>query len=156
MTANVLRAYLDARYWADPPGGRIALIIGRVPELPGAMDVGAGCALITACNPGSVVRSDADNEAANALLRERLTQVAATIFAGDGGSADGAWSEPSWFALGIAPEAAGALGREFGQYAILAARAHEPLELHVLDPGLGVDPGMDTRFVRWVACGADE
>ena len=152
MYANVLRLYLDARYWADLPGGRVDLIVGAA---PGGFEPGAGCALVTAYNPGSVPRAAADNEAGHARLGRRLEGIAGRVVPGAGASPDGTWIEPSWFALDLLPADACALAREFGQNAILAARGAGPLLLHVLDHRLEAPPGMDTRFVRWVASAAD-
>jgi hypothetical protein len=151
MNPNVLRAYLDAGYRADLPGGRIALTVGVEPALPAGLAAGAGCALITAWNPGSIVTPRAANDAAHARLRDRLAGLAASVFPGAGESRDGAWYEPGWFALGLAPGMAIVLGHEFGQSAILAAGPGEPLWLVVLAPDRCETPGMDTRFVRWLA-----
>jgi hypothetical protein len=79
-------------------------------------------AFITACNPLSVRQSHADNLAACARLRDRLERLAQAgpILAGKGCDPSGAWPvEESYCVLGLDLETSQALGREFGQNAIV-------------------------------------
>ncbi|MEC9128847.1 MAG: DUF3293 domain-containing protein, partial [Actinomycetota bacterium] len=53
-------------------------------------------AVLTAYNPGSERRSWAQNEAANAQLREVLQAAYTDVWRADGFSPDGTWREPGW------------------------------------------------------------
>lgn len=90
-------------------------------------------AFITACNPFSLPQSPEANLTACARLRERLNRQlrghatpanqlvqASLIIEGTGCDPSGAWpAEKSFLALGLDIEASQAIGREFGQNAII-------------------------------------
>lgn len=111
--AALERAYRDALYSVELPGGTVTFRIGeRLPDV-------APFALITAWNPGHARPGDVENAAANARLRHRLTALSLRFVAADGRSPDGAHMEPSFAVFGISREAALELAREFGQAAIV-------------------------------------
>ena len=79
-------------------------------------------AFITACNPFSMLQSHEKNLAACAHLRDRLEHLAQTgwIFEGESHDPSGAWPvEKSFLVLGLDLETSQALGKEFGQNAIV-------------------------------------
>ena len=88
-------------------------------------------AFLTAANPHSERRPAAENLAA----LERLAQDASAwrILRGEGRSADGRWREPSLLVLGIEREHARALGRRYGQNAIVFVERGAAPELVLLE-----------------------
>ncbi|MGY6629421.1 MAG: DUF3293 domain-containing protein [Wenzhouxiangella sp.] len=75
---------------------------------------------ITAWNPFSRETSDTDNESAQQRLAARLQAQASRVLPAEGRSRRGDWRpESSFLALGIDQPTAIALGREFGQNAIV-------------------------------------
>lgn len=93
-------------------------------------------AYITACNPGSIALDDAANAARMAALTRRLDRLGHPCLPGQGVGAGSDWPpEPSLLVLGIDLAAALALGREFGQVAIVVGRRGEPARLAFCPPG---------------------
>ena len=84
---------------------------------------GVDCsAFITACNPRSVPRSDAENEAAMERLERTLEDDGYFVLQGRGVDPTGGWpGEPSFLVLGIGEADAVALAGRFDQHAILWA-----------------------------------
>ena len=79
-------------------------------------------ACITAWNPRSVPTSREANDMAQRGLLAELAQLAWPLLHGAGVDPDGHWpSEPSLLILGISRDEASALGRSYGQNAIVAA-----------------------------------
>lgn len=74
-------------------------------------------AYLTACNPGSKPLSDQENAERQGELLARLK--GRPLVQGVAVADDGSWSEESVLVLGITREDAVALGKEFGQVAIL-------------------------------------
>lgn len=74
---------------------------------------------ITAWNPFSTRVSDEENEAANRRLACALLAQGKTIHAGVGRSADGQWSEASYFAYPVSGGEALALCRAYRQAAVV-------------------------------------
>lgn len=104
------RAYRNARYRVDDGGAVFDMRVGRPCEPLRALMTRRGvreAAFLTACNPGSAPRSDADNRAAQVRLRAALDP-------------EGIWPpEPSLLVLGIERERAAALARRFRQNAFV-------------------------------------
>ena len=98
-------------------------LVLRIGEPSAALDAlleasaAAGAAFLTAANPHSEPRPAAENRAA----LERLAQDVSAwqVRLGEGRSADGRWREPSLLVIGIDREQAQALGRRYGQNAIV-------------------------------------
>jgi len=79
-----------------------------------------GSAFITAWNPQSVVRSEAENRASQKRLESELTAIGVRLVAGIGEDPAGVWpAEPSVLAVGISRSEAERVGRKFGQRAIV-------------------------------------
>jgi len=117
-------AYLRTTYWAETPLGEIRLRIGvanpRLTELLIEFSV-EEWAFITACNPSSKSVSDDENERLQQALKAVLRIDGFTVFNGAGTGDDGQWPpEPSFLVLGISTAKAIALGRVYGQNAIVA------------------------------------
>lgn len=122
-------AYTAARYRvsADP---QFTL---RVGEPSAALDAlldrhGADTwAFVTACNPGSVRLSSAENAERMVQLREMLLDF--VTYPGESSDPAGDWAEPSLLMVGLDPVRAATLGRHFGQNAILTGVRGGPTEL---------------------------
>lgn len=116
-TREQVNEYRRSEYLVFFP--RVAFRIGRPSA---ALDrlleaAGAGtAAFVTAANPRSEPRPAAENLAA---LRRMKNSLKHPFLRGEGRSADRSWREPSLLVLGIARAGAEALGREYGQNAIV-------------------------------------
>lgn len=77
-------------------------------------------AFITASNPRSKLLSEQENVLRNRTLERDLKKVSRFVFPGLGIGSDGNWpAEESFWALDISPENAVALGRKYGQNALV-------------------------------------
>ena len=93
----------------------------------------ATAAFITAANPRGVVTSSWKNEMANAALVETQTQAGYACFEGEGRDPQGRWTpERSALVVGIPRQDAEAVGRAFGQNAIVFVERGRAPELIVL------------------------
>lgn len=87
-------------------------------------------AYLTAWNPASRTRSRDENERAQARLAAELHARGLEALEGEALADDGAWPpEPSLLVLGLSRDDAMALGRAFGQDAIVAGRQGGAAEL---------------------------
>jgi hypothetical protein len=88
-------------------------------------------AFITAHNPASIVLPDAENTTRHLQLFEMLASY--PCFEGEGVPPDPGWKpERSLLVLGIEWAEAEAIGRSFGQNAIVVGRVGERAELRIL------------------------
>jgi hypothetical protein len=114
-------AYLATDFTFEAEGQRYTLRIGEPnPEvrLLLARQSVQGAAFITACNPASLQLGEVHNKLAMRSLRRTL--YAHTVFDGAGQDRTGDWPpEPSLMLLGVSQQYAEALGRRYGQYAIV-------------------------------------
>jgi len=120
---DLLATYLAAHYKVTGTAKPFVLRVGhRSAELASVhLANGAKCsAFITAWNPRSVVRSEADNRASQKRLESDLAAIGVTLVAGIGEDPARLWpGEPSVLAVGISRSEAERVGREFGQRAIV-------------------------------------
>lgn len=114
---ELLAAYLATAWRVDAPGGTIRARPGHKAPAPLRPS-----AIVTGYNPASDPRTtDDENRRADARLRERIAALGSTpwralaIAPGD----DRRWDERGWSIGGEVREAAVALGRDFGQNAIV-------------------------------------
>ena len=92
-------------------------------------------AFITAWNPGSIALDDAENRRRMTDLAGRIALLGLPMLEGEGLGTGGDWpSEPSLLVLGIGASEALALGREFGQVAVVIGRLGEPARLCFCSP----------------------
>lgn len=128
-----LDVYRKTRFCADTTHGRIVIRVGQPCSTLDVLLREVACttwAYITAFNPGSVLLSDAENENRQRELEAAVRQFGHQMCTGEGISDDGSWPpERSILVLGIEPEAAGGLGRRFGQRAIVCGELHGPASL---------------------------
>jgi hypothetical protein len=123
MNARLDAAYRATSYVVFGPEGRFTIRVdSKTPLLDDLLTRHETrfWAYVTACNPGSTPLSEDENRRRMAWLEERVRETAHPYFTGEGIGDDAAWpAEPSLLIVGIDAEAAAALGRQFGQAAIL-------------------------------------
>lgn len=135
LPAALLEAYRNAEYvvFGEPP---LVLRIGeRNPRLDSMLEAArkASAAFLTACNAHGERRSDTDNQAAQVRLERALEEKPYGCYPGEGRDPAGSWpAEPSLLVVGIPRAEAEALGRAFGQNAIVFAERGAAPELVVL------------------------
>lgn len=123
---DLVETYRSAYYRAGSGHNAITLRVDQYSEPLAKLlaETGYRCAtFITACNPFGAQESLEANMKACADLRERLDRHVAQpsqIMEGEGIDPSGAWPpEKSFLVLGLDLETSEALGREFGQNAIV-------------------------------------
>lgn len=114
---DLLAAYQKTVWSVDAPDGRVEVRSGvRAPA------VLRPSAIVTAYNPASRLHSTEQNRRADGALLARIHALGLphwrTLARGTGGD-PGAWDEPGWCLSGDTRAAAVALGRDFGQNAIV-------------------------------------
>ncbi|HET7462396.1 MAG TPA: DUF3293 domain-containing protein [Longimicrobium sp.] len=115
--SELLAAYHDTVWSVDAPDGRVT--VRPRDRAPAALRPSA---IVTAYNPASQIESDETNRRADAALLARIRALGLphwrTLAHGTGGDPS-AWDEPGWCLPGDTRDAAVALGRDFGQNAIV-------------------------------------
>lgn len=118
---RLVDAYLRTTYRAPEPG--LELRVGvRNPALQAWLEQwdAPNFAVLTAWNPRSEPLSTIENAARNARLEIDLRRAARIVLPALGIGDRGDWPpEDSFFAAGLAPDTAAALGLEFGQNALV-------------------------------------
>jgi hypothetical protein len=136
IPADLIDAYRAAEYRIDLGEEVFSLHLQEhSPELARLLaESGQRCALfMTAYNPRSEVHDPGANHAAHVRLRTALEPLAAQILEGVGLDPSGSWpAEPGYLALGVEREAAAALGRQFGQNAVVWSGADAVSKLILL------------------------
>ena len=127
-------AYLNAHFvvLGEP---EFTLRIGRPsPRLDALLEAegAASAAFITAANPRSKRRSDAENHAAFLSFSASMSKAPYACHPGVGRDPFGNWPEKSLLIVGIPRAEAEALGRSLGQNAIVFVEKGKPPELAVL------------------------
>ena len=139
--------YRATRYHVcDSPLGPFLIRCGeRSPEVAALLtDEPVGqWAFVTAENPGSVRLDRRANAERMRQLRAAVEALGFRHYPGRGEGIGGDWpAEESLLIVGVPEAEAVALGRQFGQLAILTGSRHEPARLVWLDsPGCGVTSG---------------
>jgi hypothetical protein len=130
---GVWDAYLRSTFIAQTPNGKIEIRPGsRTAALDDILRERrvAEWAYLTAYNPGSKVTSDEINKRAHEELRSIVNDRGLTAFEGHGVGSEGPWPpEVSLLVIGLSMDDAQALGRRFGQLAIVVGRARAPATL---------------------------
>jgi len=131
---DLIEAYESADYvvFAEP---ELVLKIGEPSARLDALletEHSSTAAFVTAANPRSEKKSAAQNAAALAVLDQVIAAAGYPWRAGEGREPDGSWREPSRLVIGIYRENAEALGRLFGQNAVVFVEKGAAPELLVL------------------------
>ncbi len=120
---DLLAAYLAAHYRVTGTAEPFVLRVGHQSAELASVHLANGAnssAFITAWNPSSGVRSEAENRASQRRLESELAAIGVTLVAGTGEDPTGVWpGEPSVLAVGISRNEAERVGRKFGQRAIV-------------------------------------
>jgi hypothetical protein len=132
--AELATAYAAADYVVMLDGDTLPLRVGRPATDLEAYSPASGYAFLTAWNPASEPRSDAANQAADALLVAQLDAAGAVRHPAWAQGPDGQWREPGWLVAGLHENELYRLALEFGQAAVLAWRSGEPVRLRMLMP----------------------
>jgi hypothetical protein len=124
LSSDLWRAYERTVLCATVDGSDIRIRPGHTsPSLDRVLETRAVStwAYITAWNPGSTELSRSENDVRHARLKEELMHLGYEAFEGHGEPADSDWApEQSLLVLGVSEEDAVAIGRSFGQSAIVA------------------------------------
>ena len=123
-TSDASTAYRQTTFWAFTPDDAVAIRDGEPCEqLDGLLDSlnATTWAYVTAHNPGSSTpRSASENTAAHTALTRHLEDRGHPSYPGIGVGDDGRWpAEDSLLVVGVDEAEALALGRQFGQRAIV-------------------------------------
>jgi hypothetical protein len=135
MTSRkLIEAYQNADYvvFAEP---QFVLKIGEPSSRLDALLEHEGAttaAFLTAANPRSKPQTAAQNASALSALDQLVAAAGYPWRAGEGREPDGSWVEPSRLVIGIYRDNAEALGRLFGQNAIVFMEKGAAPELVVL------------------------
>jgi hypothetical protein len=126
-------AYRRTTYMAHTSNGDISITPGRrSPALDGLLNERGvrDWAYVTAYNPASRPLAEEENIRRQQELVELVRDRGLAFLDGEGIGEDSRWpAEPSVLILGIESDDARALGRQFGQLAIVVGRAGEPARL---------------------------
>jgi len=135
ISEGLLAAYKAARYVVYADQEPVFFIGEHCPELDELLEAeNAECAaFLTAFNPHGLRAHDDTNWGATARLMEAFDSLDYEIYIGESNDPEGEWPhEPSFLILGIPRAEAAALGRRFGQLAIVYAEKGRAPELVVL------------------------
>jgi hypothetical protein len=125
VTPGLRKTYLQTAYVVWAPQGVHALRIGaRHPAFDAELTaVGAtSWAFITAWNPGSIPREAEQNTRAQGELVRVIAQLGFQAWPAEGKADSGGWREESLCVLDLEAAAAVAVGRRFGQLAVVVGQ----------------------------------
>ena len=123
MHSELFEAYKNTTYRVYSPIGKIDIRIGVINPLLQQLllnNSSKSWALITACNPYSVMQNEDVNTLLNTQLEDYLLEKQYLFFKGMGVGDDDSWEpEASFMVLNIRKEDAVKLGKQFKQNAIV-------------------------------------
>ena len=127
MSPSLWSAYEATAFCATVDGIGIYIRAGDMhPSLDRALEVRSvkTWAYITAWNPGSREFSRLENDMRHECLKNDLTRLGFQVFEGEGQPADSSWSpEQSLLVFGLSAQEAIAIGRRYGQNAIVVGES---------------------------------
>lgn len=119
----ITKAYARTTFTARTPLGEVRIRVGETNALLDTLLDDSGqteWAYITAWNPGSVRLDDGPNTQAQQALEKQVRELGLAFFAGHGVPDGPGWTpEPSLLVLGIGEADAVAIGRRYGQNAVV-------------------------------------
>ena len=136
-TPELIAAYEKALYVVFGKPELVLRVGERNPNLDELLEAegAATAAYVTAANPNGAATTAWRNEIANAAMVELLEKEGHACYEGEGRDPQKRWTpERSVLAIGISRTDAQALGRVFGQIAIVFVEKGRAPELMVLEP----------------------
>ena len=141
IPTSLVKSYRATTYVASTPAGELRLRVGEVDARFDKLleETGVACwAFVSAANPRSVRLDDAENTERHVTLRAAVRAAGWRCFEGSGVGDDAEWpAEASLLVLGMSEAEAAALGRRFGQHAVLVGKAGRPARLLACDAAIG-------------------
>ena len=130
----LLETYRSTRWVIEAAGGTLVF------RMDGDLDLCARLgsrtvAIVTASNPASRPLDDAENDARNRRLADRLREAGLRYVPCVGVGADTTWREASFAVLDCDRAMATSLGAAFGQNAVVWVEAGEPPQLLITRKG---------------------
>ena len=130
--ADLVHAYLAAEYRWERDGDWLDLRIGApAPAVRARYPAARTAGLLSAWNPHSVARPDAENRAEDERLQADLLDSGCIFRPAFSSATNRAWREPSWLVIDMPVAAFDALSRRFGQLATLFWRTDGPVRMRV-------------------------
>lgn len=146
---TLLGAYLAADYRWETGGQWHRMQVGApAPQVDLAFPEATRFGLVSAWNPFSVERPEAENRAADDALHFQLASSHLVYCPAFSSGWDRSWREPSWLVIGMPEQTFDALARRFGQLGTLWWRRGEPVRLRMSAPHPPGFPGHP--HVDWV------
>lgn len=145
--AALVHAYLAAEYRWECDGEWLDLRIGALaPAVRARYPAARTAGLLSAWNPHSVARPDAENRAEDERLQADLVASGHVYRPAFSSSANRTWREPSWLVIDMAVGTFDALSRRFGQLGTLYWRTDAPVRMRIdapAPPSLAGHPHLD-------------
>jgi hypothetical protein len=143
------RAYLDADYRWELDGDWHDVRVGLpAPGLEMAHPDATSFGFISAWNPWSIERAEADNRAADHALHDALLASGKPFRAAFASAPNRSWREPSWIVMSMGATEFDALARQFGQLGTLWWQPGTAVRLRLHAPR---PPGFEgEREIDWV------
>lgn len=117
---TLYRAYLEAIYrWGQRGLWRTIHIGEPAPEIEAAFPDACRFGMLSAWNPLSIPRPEAENRAQDERLHAAIEDGGWQALHGFASAPDRNWREPNWIAIDIVEDALDALARRFGQLGTL-------------------------------------
>lgn len=133
--ADLVHAYLAAEYRWERDGDWLDLHIGApAPAVRARYPAARTAGLLSAWNPHSVARPDAENRAEDERLQADLVASGCAFRPAFSSSSNRSWREPSWLVIDMAMGAFDALSRRFGQLGTLYWRTDAPVRMRIDAP----------------------
>lgn len=141
--------YMAAEYKWELDGRWSLLRIGEAaPELDAAFPEAQRFGMLTASNPGYLMRSDEDNRTADHTLQRELEQRGLSHRPGIAIAHNRAWKAYNWLVIGPEEPDFDNLGRQFGQIGTLLWSRSEPVRLRMR--AQRPDSLLNHAFIDWV------
>ena len=142
--AHLVQEYHAADYRCEIDGSWLPLAIGEVAtELEAAYPQSRTFGLITAWNPHSLERPEAENRAEDEVLAALLGASGLPYRPGFCSARNRSWREPSWTVMDMPLDEFDALARRFHQLATLHGVRGEPMRLRLYHAPLPETSGLD-------------
>lgn len=144
MADGLAEAYRLGVYFVDLDGDILEIAVGHLAsQLEARLPPARTLAYITACNPGSILRPEADNLRADEELRAVIRHRNAPHWPMNSSSPDSHWWEAGWLVADVPSAVLDEWARRFGQRGTLLWRCGEPVRLRMYVPEEFPHPQID-------------